>query len=643
MNQDLNPCFVTPGFHINIHTASPLLLIFVFVTFIMVFNNGCVVKGAVRNETKEASGYYPLEIGNIWEYEQISYKDNDQKISKFSTMIVNKKDIGNGMIEFYSQENKEFLIKSNEGVLLPSGCYILKYPLSSGNKWISGNDSYDQRLFKVDDIGFSITIRGETYNDCIKIVETTAFELFAGESVYRALETTRVLAPNVGPVLYDVYDILKSGEKNHLSRCELISFKANILVDTSELSSKKSPRLITKKESFRFPKKYFLGPSLSPDDKWLCYKRNPRGFSSIMKDFDKEIFYTKAGRSDELSIPFCPDNKRKNVRFTYCGGPWSPDGKILVTRYDVDYHDYIGLVDFSREKPRHIESFRIEGLLYWISERTFLYLESGMVMKKKVGEQPEKIGLSNRISKFKVGYNGTIIYTNDNESVYLTSMNNPLKRISLYHNPKKTKLKSLGLSRVYNMSPRGDYAIFSIGKDKQTNKKMDALVDLNKVEIIDTFSIQKFSEAKWSPDGTKVAYLEDTVFEVDRKNPNRKIKPGPHFFILDLKSGERKDYGEEISSNFNWTPDGNHIIYEVIKYLGKQNSSPLYYDGISIMRISDGKNVGRLTAINVYPNSEIYISPSYKYVLWQGLNSNTFFIVENPLKDVMLENNLGRP
>jgi len=55
------------------------------------------------------------------------------------------------------------------------------------------------------------------------------------------------------------------------------------------------------------------------------------------------------------------------------------------------------------------------------------------------------------------------------------------------------------------------------------------------------------------------------------------------------------------------------------------------------MRLSDGKNVGRLTAINVYPNSEIYISPSYKYIIWQGLNIDSFFIVESPFKDVMLE------
>ena len=87
-----------------------------------------------------------------------------------------------------------------------------------------------------------------------------------------------------------------------------------------------------------------------------------------------------------------------------------------------------------------------------------------------------------------------------------------------------------------------------------------------------------------------------------------------------------RDYGFEVNDHFNWTPDGNHIIYSrkcIHPFLG------LDEDGIFIMRVSDGKEIAKISAISSsdYPS----ISQSGKYIVWEDWDNDTFFVIKNPL------------
>ena len=95
--------------------------------------------------------------------------------------------------------------------------------------------------------------------------------------------------------------------------------------------------------------------------------------------------------------------------------------------------------------------------------------------------------------------------------------------------------------------------------------------------------------------------------------------------MLILITAKTKDYGYGVSDDFSWSPNGKHILYSM-KYV--HPSLGMYKPGIFIMRISDGKDIGRLSKISA--SDPPYISPSGKCIVWDALNNDTFFIIENP-------------
>jgi hypothetical protein len=86
------------------------------------------------------------------------------------------------------------------------------------------------------------------------------------------------------------------------------------------------------------------------------------------------------------------------------------------------------------------------------------------------------------------------------------------------------------------------------------------------------------------------------------------------------------DYGYDVSDAFGWTPDGNRIIYSM-KCI--HPSLAAYENGIFIMQVSDGKEIAKLTSMNAA--GPPVISSSGKYILWEGMDMDTFFVVKNPL------------
>jgi hypothetical protein len=95
---------------------------------------------------------------------------------------------------------------------------------------------------------------------------------------------------------------------------------------------------------------------------------------------------------------------------------------------------------------------------------------------------------------------------------------------------------------------------------------------------------------------------------------------------LDIKTIQVRDYGFEVDDHFNWTPDGNHIIYSM-KCI--HPSLGAYENGIFIMRVSDGKEIAKVSAISASDSPSISLSG--KYIMWQDWDNETFFIVKNPI------------
>ena len=626
----------------NNQISRPLIIIFLLCLCVWLTVNKSTQREAFASGIAANAEYYPLEVGNKWEFEKFYYEKDGQISRRYSTIIIKKQDAGSGMTLYYIQKNKEFLIKSKEGILTPSGIFLLKYPLARGKKWVSGKDILDQRFFKINDIGFSITIRGKTYNNCIRIIVTSDFHsiLKEGKIIDLAFVSTYNYAPSVGPVLTETFEVTRSGDRKIVSRTELIEFKRKQTFTRAPLQISKQTKLIKNKDSFRFPEKGYHAPSLSPDDKWLFYRRTGYGFQAKEK-WEKEIYYTAVDRSDQKLIPFCSPDQCNKVDTAYGSPKWSPDGKVLATIFAIGSTKWIGLVDFSGDKPRFIESFVGKSPFYWISARSLLYIdEYGNIMKKEPGK-PSEPAVFFRSSyrergyarRFQVSSDGTIIYKDDKDGVYLTNLATPTNRIPLFHDPKgqKSDPKGLKLSSTYDLSPIGKDAVFYLPHKDQNSKRMVVLVNLKTLEVIDTFSVRRHERVLWSSDGTKLAYLEDTVVQVDKKDPSKRVWPNPHFFVLDLESGDRQDLGIGVSDVFRWTPDGRHIIY-TLKYT--HESLGIFKNGIFIMRIADGKEIGQLSKISAH--SILYISPSCKYIVWQGLNMDTFFVAENPFRSEMI-------
>ena len=89
---------------------------------------------------------------------------------------------------------------------------------------------------------------------------------------------------------------------------------------------------------------------------------------------------------------------------------------------------------------------------------------------------------------------------------------------------------------------------------------------------------------------------------------------------------EVRDYGYYVGDYFSWTADGNRILYSM-KCI--HPSLAAYENGIFMMQVSNGKEIAKLTSINAA--APPMISLSGKYIIWEGMDMDTFFVVKNPL------------
>jgi len=436
-------------------------------------------------------------------------------------------------------------------------------------------------------------------------------------------------------------------------------------------------------QSFGFPTQKYIHPLVSPDEKWLIYHRtdvdwNLKTVSGFLfGDVDdivwKKIFYSKVGRCDKEVVPLPRLKTGQNYRQVGMCEKWSPDGKFLAFFVDIDAKDesggnYIVLVDFSGPRPILIESFRASddsNIDFW-SPDEILYIDEhnkGMLRKKIGGEAIKVIDFQDgkrdkgHVYYYQLSSDGTLIYNYRyfGNSIYTTNLSAPSHFTLLFSDEKEPARRSKDdlrahsndmrqnpvfqdkpIPKDFTISPDGKYAAFYYPPGSETSTQRVSLVLLGTSLTVNEFYIAEGSRVRWSPSGAKLAYIEGTsVQNKDSDNASQRIWPNPRFFVLDTMAMKRKDYGIGVTENFGWTPDGKHIIYSM-KYA--HPSIGAYKNGIFIMRVSDGKEIGRLSRISATPGDSGTLTPSGRYVFWQALNIHAFFLVENPFRREMNAN-----
>lgn len=570
-----------------------------------------------------AIDFYPLGVGNEWQYKHTYYTREMVGPDYSKILISGKEERGKGTVAFVVENGTIFLYKTTDGILSASGFLILKDPLDPGAQWTSGIYNYDQRQHRVDAVGLAMNVEGRTYADCIRIISHSDFHALVrdGQSVYLSFESKDVYCPNVGPVLMETFEITKSGSRNLVSRSELVSFKQGRAPKGETKKEEKGPKLIEATESFRFPEKGFYHPSLSPDEKWLIYHHQsfPRNGSKRRPEGTwKQLFYSNLANPEKRHVPLSPPEEKHDFENVGDQVEWSTDGKKLALSARMDGRDRIVLVDFSGKTPRFLECFKAERKSFQWADGFLLYLdEQGSLMKKFPNKNPEVLfnpgstGSSRTgIDSFRCAKDGTLLYGVGGKNVR-TDLKNPGSRSIVHEDVVPSN---------FDLSSTGRYAFISTDS-RDSSTPSARLHDLKKNKIYNIpVSVKK---ASFSPDGQRLAYIEK-IFSSNC--PSKAERKNPHFFILDMSSMEVRDYGYHVSDYFGWTADGSRIVYSM---KCTHPSLAVYENGVFIMQVSNGKEIAKLTSINAAATP--VISLSGKYILWEGMDMDTFFIVKNPL------------
>jgi hypothetical protein len=611
-----------------------LFSVFVLTLFgILFIGNAYSLREAFGRGPIDESDYYPLEVGNKWEFERQYSIKGEKKTYRYDILIIKEVNKDADLKQYFNQKGKTFLMKSKEGILTEEGVYLLKHPFRKGTKWIVKKWEPDKRFFKIEETGITKKVRGKTYRSCIKVVARTMPLSIQrdGEGKEITFESVGYYAPNVGPVLRESYEIDSSGHRTQRSRMELISFKTNQSVAAFKPESILPQKLVTQKESFRFPKMGFEHPRLCSNGIWVVYQKEKYTW--------KKLYYSRIGKKQEQKVPFCRPEHKKILR-TVSSGDWSPTGEVFAVDYETEDGKWIGLVDFSGEKPAFMESFKGESPINWISDTLIVYKGvRGDIMQKELGAPAEPVIIFKesqqkecRARSIQAAFDGTVLFTCWHGSIFATHLSNSSQISPLYIKPRKKEARNnLKTLSFCDLSPDGKHVIMYREESRKKFRRLltyrsGVLFDLEKKEEITSFNIMK--RAKWSPNGTRFAYIEPITWHIVEGDASKTKSDTPHFFIYDLQTGETKDYGVGVSDNFKWTPDSEHILYSG-KYFSPSHLT--FKTGIFIMAVSDGKNVGQLTKIHTcWP---LYMSKSYNYIVWSPCDIETFFISKNPFRE----------
>ena len=120
-----------------------------------------------------------------------------------------------------------------------------------------------------------------------------------------------------------------------------------------------------------------------------------------------------------------------------------------------------------------------------------------------------------------------------------------------------TDLYKIQLIQGCEISPNGLYILYGLsGIDKKTEEKHLNLWVVNTQSLVSkqlTYGKHHNGQAKWSPDGSKIAFIS-----------NRADKKQSQIYILPFKEGGEAQQLTQLQgaiTNLQWNPDGKSILF----------------------------------------------------------------------------------
>ncbi|RWX51614.1 hypothetical protein VU01_11071, partial [Candidatus Electrothrix marina] len=395
--------------------------------------------------------------------------------------------------------------------------------------------------------------------------------------------------------------------------------------------------------SFLYPANNLHDPSISPNEKWFVYK-----YIEPWQG-DRTLFYSSTEKQEKRPLPLPQLEGTKEIRTVSAGDDWSPDGDLYAFEVDIDYSDYIVVVRFSSEGAELIDFFEREGRMNsynWYDNQKLVYIEyanhkESIVIKDYSESEIKKISTGVIADNFALASNGTFLFTRrivadagkPYNELYLGDLNDE-KPLS----PKRI-FKKLTI-QGYSISPDGKHALLRL-PDPDNVYPLEsswALVDLEELTIV--HRLPALNRFRWSPDGSKLAYGKEAEWIPNPHHPDKEFFFDKNFFIFDIATGQEKDYGIGINDNdFSWGPKGNYII-STDKYSPETRQfgrSTVYYEGIFIFRVRDGKEIGCISKVSGHLDTAL--SQNGNYVVWSYGDYNSgkhrIFFVHNQLNGLM--------
>lgn len=182
--------------------------------------------------------YYPIAIGNSWNYEVIELKisDLDTTRSIIDSLKVDVVDTaklvtgeqawrveseGKNPFERYTGSNFAYLYKTPDYLTayenLSGGEWVLLalFPLEEGRKWVYWADEDDTVWAEVQ-AQEDVEVKDETFSDCFRIEYLPSWSKYWKHIIW--------MAPGIGPVKYEYYDGLGT-ENLTIQRWEIFDYK----------------------------------------------------------------------------------------------------------------------------------------------------------------------------------------------------------------------------------------------------------------------------------------------------------------------------------------------------------------------------------------------------------------------------------
>ena len=157
---------------------------------LLVAISGCNSLTTPKNDsTEKHRSYYPLNVGNFWEYRVLEGNDFDASITEKKSIhdttyfVVNISNGGQNLLR--SQDSSIYRRTNNKDYI------VLKFNATLNRSWTA--DSSERQTY-IDSRGFKWKVPAGTYEDCIRVV-----------SVSRIDSTITIFAPGVGPIWSQMY------------------------------------------------------------------------------------------------------------------------------------------------------------------------------------------------------------------------------------------------------------------------------------------------------------------------------------------------------------------------------------------------------------------------------------------------------